>query len=76
MLVFDLTDQFIRFLDQAIDGWTVHTLRGLAELLKDLVEALDLFVRLVKMAFQSLLEVAVGRLLGKFRESLSDLISA
>ena len=56
-LVVDFTGGLVRFLDQAVDRRAVRAVRLLAELREDLLQPLDLLVRL----FQMLLEARRGR---------------
>ena len=49
VLVLDLANDLLALLDEAQNGLARHALRGLAQRLKDLVQALDLLLRLLEM---------------------------
>ena len=46
----------------------------LAELLEDLIQPLDLLVGFFEMSFQTLRQIAVGRLIDHLRQRLGDLL--
>jgi len=55
-LVLDLAGRVVGFLDQAVDSGAIGRLRSLAELLEDLIEALNLLVGLFQMVLEALCE--------------------
>src|SRR5437764_4530521 len=73
-LVLDFAGRVVGLLDQAIDRRTVGSLRRLAELLEDLVEALDLPFGFLEMSLQTLRQIAVGRLVDHLGQRLGDLL--
>ena len=64
----------VGFLDQAVDGWAVSAFRLLTELGEDLVETLDLVLRIDHVRLKSGLQVGIRRHLRHFRNGFRKLL--